>query len=276
MEPTLSQDPFSCFEDDSDCENDETRDPSCGVLSFHKGTEQAMLVFVQQHAIKKTPAQVRAAVDTFCQKRHWMMHVGPQKSQQLTSFLRERVTNREFSTTKRPFILLELGTYCGYSSILWAECLQSIGIDFHVYSLEADPTLVSIAKNIIDVAGLTDFITILYHDINDVRNTLFSVLSSNSISYVDFVFLDHDKDAYLDDLQSLEAMKLIRAGVAVVADNVLFAQIKNYRRYLQIHAINKIVTTQLESSFVEYSDQERLTATNPKVFDDGMGKQICI
>jgi catechol O-methyltransferase len=230
------------------------------------------LVYVQQHAVEKTPIQVRRAVDTFCQNRHWMMHVGPEKSQQLTSFLRKQVANRQSSTKNRTFVLLELGTYCGYSSILWAECLQNIGIDFHIYSLEADPTFVSISKSMVDIAGLSTSITILYNDINDVRNTLSSLLSSNNISHIDFVFLDHDKDAYLKDLQSLEAMKLIRAGVAVVADNVLFAQIENYRNYLQIHSMNKIVTTRLERSFLEYSDPERLTATNPELFDDGIGK----
>lgn len=38
----------------------------------------------------------------------------------------------------------------------------------------------------------------------------------------DFVFLDHCKECYLPDLQSLERLGLIQRGTTVMADNVIY------------------------------------------------------
>jgi hypothetical protein len=99
-------DPFSCFGDDDDVDVDQThvessdvgtpnvvttRDPSCGILAFHAGTEQALLKHVELEIGKRQREQqtndigdlatfVLDSIDNFCLKRHWMMHVGNEKA----------------------------------------------------------------------------------------------------------------------------------------------------------------------------------------------------
>lgn len=46
-----------------------------GVLSFHTGIEEAMLLYVERVAVSGDPSSVLLAVDNFCYSRHWMMHV---------------------------------------------------------------------------------------------------------------------------------------------------------------------------------------------------------
>jgi catechol O-methyltransferase len=49
------------------------------------------------------------------------------------------------------------------------------------------------------------------------------------------VFLDHDKDAYLPDLQRILAEGWLHPGSVVVADNVLFPGAPAYRSYMREH-----------------------------------------
>ena len=51
----------------------------------------------------------------------------------------------------------------------------------------------------------------------------------------DFVFLDHDKDAYLADLRRLLDSGRLRAGSVVMADNVLTPGAPDYRSYIREH-----------------------------------------
>jgi predicted O-methyltransferase YrrM len=48
---------------------------------------------------------------------------------------------------------------------------------------------------------MTSFISVLYLDVLCKNQKVADILSANGVSDLDFVFLDHDKDAYLDDLQ---------------------------------------------------------------------------
>ncbi len=53
---------------------------------------------------------------------------------------------------------------------------------------------------------------------------------------LDLVFIDHDKDAYLPDLQRIEAEGWLHPGSVVVADNVKFPSAPAYRSYMRDHA----------------------------------------
>jgi catechol O-methyltransferase len=50
---------------------------------------------------------------------------------------------------------------------------------------------------------------------------------------LDFVFLDHYKDAYLHDLQRILDRQWLHPGSVVVADNVLRPGAPRYRAYMQ-------------------------------------------
>ena len=80
---------------------------------------------------------------------------------------------------------------------------------------------------------------------------------SSSVVYPHFVFLDHDKDLYKQDLQHLEAAGIIRKGCAVAADNVYFFGLHDYRSYMQEQAKKGIVSTQLVKGLVEYVVEQK-------------------
>lgn len=75
---------FGEEEADEDEEAVETgsRPSSCGVLAFHRGTEQAMLLHVQRSLKRQRETSpdsqlaVLRSIDDFCHRRHWMMHMG--------------------------------------------------------------------------------------------------------------------------------------------------------------------------------------------------------
>ena len=70
------------------------RPDSSGVLVFHTGIENAMLLYVERITARGRDADsVLLAVDNFCYTRHWMMHVSSSCA-------------------------VELGSYCGYSSVV--------------------------------------------------------------------------------------------------------------------------------------------------------------
>ena len=67
------------FGDEEDDQVDETiftRPQACGVLQFHNGTEEAMFLYVKQHSEEGDVNNIIKAIDEFCYKRHWMMHLG--------------------------------------------------------------------------------------------------------------------------------------------------------------------------------------------------------
>ena len=118
--------------DGSDSESDteiQVRPEACGVMSFHNGTEISMFIYIENLLRIQCPTDpdelvdaVLAHTDTFCIHRHWMMHVGPSKAK----YLREATKQVQESHDKKPLRFLELGSYCGYSSIILARELRRL------------------------------------------------------------------------------------------------------------------------------------------------------
>lgn len=105
--------------------------------------------------------------------------------------------------------ILELGAYCGYSSIMLAD---AFGPQVHITSIEISADSVTSSRANVEVAGLSDQITFIHGSSTDT-------ISSLEGSF-DLVFLDHWKDLYKKDLQLIEQQGLISPGSIVVADNV--------------------------------------------------------
>jgi catechol O-methyltransferase len=68
---------------------------------------------------------------------------------------------------------------------------------------------------------------------------------------LDFVFLDHDKDAYLPDLERILSEGWLHPGAIVVADNVKFPGAPEYRAWMQERQ-GKTWDTIEHSTHVEY------------------------
>ncbi len=103
----------------------EVRGSNNGVLSFHNGTEEAMFIYIDKKMqnshkdCRKDVSKILSSCDEFCMKRHWMMHVGPSKA----NILRDAFNLLPPSSSSSAINVLELGSYCGYSTAIIAHLL---------------------------------------------------------------------------------------------------------------------------------------------------------
>lgn len=280
----MEDDAFACFDDDSDGDSSPSleknqRDPSCGVLAFHAGTEQALLQHVQSNVAESNAGSLDASgvlesIDEFCMRRHWMMHVGPKKAPILQDFIEKCCSHK---SSDKQLIFVELGTYTGYSSIMISKKLRDLNRDFHFYSVEVVKDNAQIAMELVRLAGLQDYISILLLD--PEKEVLSSLLdrklraNSPENAAIDFLFIDHDKSLYLSDLQQLERDCFIQKGCYVAADNVVFARIDEYRDYIQKLKAEGVVMSRLVDSWLEYCEPDFVGDTNKNdLMKDGVGK----
>ena len=156
--------------------------------------------YVAQHAKAGDPQDVLDTIDRFAREERWLMNVGPEKGP-----LIEELAGRIPPEAR----VLELGAYCGYSSIMMA---QAFGAGTSITSIEISEAAVESSRANVAVAGLSDRISFLHGPSGDMIPGL--------DGRFDLVFLDHWKDLYKDDLVAIEELGLIGPGSIVVADNV--------------------------------------------------------
>ncbi|CAJ1959056.1 unnamed protein product [Cylindrotheca closterium] len=265
----MAEDPFACFDDDNSESRNEVaaeteivkRDPTCGILAFHAGTEQALLNHVTSTVSKSKASSVDAgfileSIDEFCMQRHWMMHVGPKKAPILASFLTQMCAD---IAKKEHITLVELGTYTGYSSIMISKELLEMGVNFTIYSVEVVEGNAQVAQALVKLAGVQDSVKILLLDPR--KETLSTKLreAMGAGATIDFLFIDHDKSLYLPDLKQIEKAGYLKCGSYVAADNVVFAGIDDYRQYIGELVKNGIVESRLEESWLEYCEPDFVT-----------------
>jgi predicted O-methyltransferase YrrM len=204
-----------------------------------------------------------------------MMHCGPQKGVVLEEFLLERYRahqqRQQQQPPPQPFVIVELGSYCGYSAIRMARALSSSTEtnDFHIYSIDVQPKLLRIATEMTRLAGLDHCIsfhvlrqrTSLHHLLQEIlgadkkggdRSEQQGTKDDTTMKMIHFCLLDHAKDLYLPDLLQLERHGHLRRGSAVAADNVIFARIDDYRRHVQSAVY---ISTRLVVGPLEYQEE---------------------
>ncbi len=174
-----------------------------GLLDKLQGNPPRPLMaaeYVRQHAQPGSPDDVLKCLDDFAQNRRWLMSVGPVKGP-----LIQEIADRLPPSPR----ILELGAYCGYSSIMMAS---SFGEHARILSIEVSTAAIEASRSNVEVAGLA-------HQIEFIHGPSTDVIAGLEGSF-DLVFLDHWKDLYKQDLVLLEEWGLVRAGTIVVADNV--------------------------------------------------------
>ncbi len=184
--------------------------------------EEALAAYVLAHARQGDVDDAIRVIDDFCYNRSFMMNVGDEKGEILDGAVR-RV---------RPRRLLELGTYCGYSALRMVRVMPS---DARLYSIELNPVNAEIARRIWDHAGVGDRVTVVVGHLGDGGSTLERLRAEYGFTNgsIDFTFIDHDKAAYLPDLERILSQRWLRPGSVVVADNVKFPGAPEYRAYMK-------------------------------------------
>jgi catechol O-methyltransferase len=197
------------------------------------GREEQLAEYVLTHARAGDVDDAIRAVDEFCYQRSVMMNVGDEKGEILDAAIRRAQPRR----------LLELGTYCGYSALRTARVMPP---DAQLYSVEFLPANAEIARSLLAHAGVADRVTVLDGTLATAWETLESE-HGFAAGTLDFVFLDHDKDAYLPDLQRIVARGWLHPGSLAVADNVRLPGAPEYRRHMRAHEGTTWRTTEHET-----------------------------
>jgi len=186
------------------------------------GREEALAAHVLANARPGDLGDTIRVIDDFCLTRSAMMNVGDEKGEIL-----DRALQRA-----SPVLLLELGTYCGYSGLRMARVMPA---NARLYSIEFSPANADIARRIWTHAGVGDRLTVVVGTLGDGGTTIDRLRQEFGFTEgaLDFAFLDHDKEAYLPDLERVLKERWLHPGSIVVADNVKFPGAPEYRGYLQ-------------------------------------------
>jgi catechol O-methyltransferase len=186
------------------------------------GREEALAEYVAAHAREGDIDDVIRVIDEFCYRKSFMINVGDEKGELLDAAVRRAA----------PRLALELGTYCGYSALRIARAMPQDG---RLVSVEFNPANAAIARRIWDRAGVGDRLTVVVGTLGDGGPTIERLESEHGLAVgsLDFVFIDHAKEAYLQDLERIMGRRWLRAGSIVVADNIKFPGAPDYRAHMQ-------------------------------------------
>ncbi|KAM4052003.1 catechol O-methyltransferase-like [Anomaloglossus baeobatrachus] len=187
------------------------------IFFINQTKEQRVLQYVLDNATRGDPQTVVDNIDLYCNQKEWAMNVGDQKGLILDNVVKE--TN--------PNLVLELGTYCGYSAVRIARLLKP---GAHLFTVEFNPTYAAIAKQIIAFAGVNDKVQLIEGSTQDIIPQL---KKKYEIETLDFVFVDHWKEKYAEDTKLLEKCNLLRKGSVLLADNVIVPGAPDFLEYVR-------------------------------------------
>ena len=185
------------------------------------GREAAAVEYVLEYARAGDVDDVLATIDQFAYEKSILINVGDEKGALLDAAVRRA----------GPALALELGTYCGYSALRIARAAPAA----KVYSVELAEANAVNARQIWAHAGVADRVTCVVGTIGDGGRTLDALANEYGFTAgaVDFVFIDHDKSAYLTDLLSILDRGWLHPGSIVVADNIKVPGAPKYREYMR-------------------------------------------
>jgi catechol O-methyltransferase len=198
-----------------------------GIRNFNKtgqigdGREAAAATYVEANARRGDIDDVLATLDEYAYSKSFLVNIGDEKGRLLDAAV----------VRANPGLALELGTYCGYGALRIARAAPAA----RVFSVELSAANAEVARRIWAHAGVDDRVTCVVGTIGDGGRTLDTLRHEHGFGpgTVDFLFVDHDKNAYLPDLLSITGRGWLHPGSIVVADNVGFPGSPKYRAYMR-------------------------------------------
>ena len=186
------------------------------------GREEALAQYVVANARTGDLDDVIRTIDEFCYQQSFMINIGDEKGKILDAAV-ERTS---------PKLVLELGTYCGYSGLRIA---RTMGQGARLVSIEFNPANAEIARRIWDHAGIGERLTVVVGTLGDGDTTLQRLESEHRFAArsLDLVFVDHAKEAYVPDLERIIARGWLHPGSVVVADNIKLPGAPEYRAHMR-------------------------------------------
>jgi catechol O-methyltransferase len=197
-------------------------------FQYNDGREQALIEFIRaqpRSKLQNNPSAVTDAIFDFNKNHTWMMLYSPEKVVESRKILEQM--------DPKPKVLVELGTYVGSSAVAWGQMLRDLaGADARVYAVELEPAFVAVARELVELAGLRDVVTVCAGASVDVVRRLLrdGALREGAL---DVLFLDHWERYYVPDLQLCEDLRLFRKGSVVLADNTDMPGAPDYLEYVR-------------------------------------------
>jgi predicted O-methyltransferase YrrM len=169
-------------------------------------------------------------------KKQFMPSIGPVKGKIIADIIREY----------KPKKILEIGSLYGYSAILMASVMSSYDgdDDIKVVTIEINKNNGSIAKGNIKDAELLNKIEL-------ITGNALEVIPKLGYKF-DLLFLDAEKDQYLQYLKLSEEINIIKNDAIIIADNVGISknEMMDYLEYVRNSGKykSKTIETTLEFS----------------------------
>jgi len=192
------------------------------VWQVGDGREERLAGYVVENAREGDLDDVIRAIDEYSYSRSYMVNIGDEKGAILDAAVRRA----------RPGLLLELGTYCGYSALRMCRAMPD---GARLVSIEFNAANAVIARRVLQYAGVSDRVELIVGTLGDGGLTIAALDAEHGLSAgsLDFVLIDHDKSVYLSDLELILERGWLHPGSVVVADNVKFPGAPDYRAYLR-------------------------------------------
>lgn len=187
------------------------------------GREEALVRHVLAHATPGDLDDTIRVIDAYAYQQATLINVGDEKGLLLDAAVRRA----------QPRLLLELGTYCGYSALRMARVMHP---GARLCSIEFSEANASVARRIWDHAGVGERVTVVHGTLGDEGGRTIDRLTTRhgfGPGQVDFVFVDHVRDAYLPDLRRILEQRWLHPGSIVLADNMKVPGAPLYREYLR-------------------------------------------
>jgi len=203
------------------------------------GREARLAEYVIKNAREGDAADAIRVIDEYAYNESFLINVGDEKGAILDDAVKRA----------NPSQVLELGTYCGYSSLRMAETAPGAKI----FSIEFSADNAEIARRIHKHAGVTDRVTVIVGTLGDGGKTADGLENEHGFGQgtLDLVFLDHAKEAYLPDIHMIVERGWLRKGALAVADNVKFPGAPEYHAYMKENE-GKLWKTDEHETHVEY------------------------
>jgi predicted O-methyltransferase YrrM len=152
--------------------------------------------------------------------------------------------------------ILEIGMSAGYSTIWFAEAISK-KTGGKIITIDQDKKKIERAKRNFEDAGLSDLIDIRHGDalevLLDIKN------ESNSSESFDFVFIDADKERYIQYFDVI--LPMVKPGGLIGADNILFPE--RFQKFANLYVKHVRNNPKIRSVTIPIDNGEELSLKLP-------------
>uniref|UniRef100_A0A8C4SDF1 catechol O-methyltransferase n=1 Tax=Erpetoichthys calabaricus TaxID=27687 RepID=A0A8C4SDF1_ERPCA len=141
-------------------------------------------------------------------------------------------------------VMLELGTFCGYSAVRILRLLPTTG---KLLTVERDPHTADVAEEMILVAGFK------HSQVDCTAQVAIAQLQScYGISSVDLLVMKHNVADYLADLQTLENSRILSYGCVLLVLKSHLPGALQFLQYVHHNASFKVVSQVMDVMEIHY------------------------